>query len=349
MARFLFSYTLFASLIATAFATKFCKAQPNPSCPTVGARALQCSSQVSKLKLKRTTCTAPSTTVTKTATIKPSTTKTVSITLSRTIVITNRSIATRTITTTIPTVKEETITTTETFFTHGETTSTSTITETAPVFETCKAAPSGGAKLRKRRICTSSTLSPSCSCHLTVTKRSGKATVTKTIRLPTSTKIITKTVSKTTTTISFTGSTYTQTVTVQSTISTFTTTESVATTSTTSTSTGIAETTQIAPYSPCEDPYLITRVSAARPQGLTWDINPSDSLSDCCRQCYHGKNCAYFARAEDGMCTVWFVTPEAPVFGCATDSCDWGWYREEFEDGEFSYGPGRCGGIGAQR
>ncbi|KAF3185594.1 hypothetical protein TWF106_011076 [Orbilia oligospora] len=93
-----------------------------------------------------------------------------------------------------------------------------------------------------------------------------------------------------------------------------------------------------------------TRVSAARPQGLTWDTNSSDSLSDCCRQCYHGKNCAYFARAEDGMCTVWFVTPKAPVFGCATDSCDWGGYREGFQpDGEFSYGPGRCGDIGAQR
>ncbi|KAF3314880.1 hypothetical protein TWF173_004405 [Orbilia oligospora] len=222
MARFLFFYTLFTSLIATAFATKFCKAQSNPSCPTVGARALQCSSQIS-------------------------------------------------------------------------------------------------------------------SCHLTVTKRSGRATVTKTIRLPTSTKFITKTVYKITTTISFAGSTYTQTVTIQSAISTFTTTESVSTTSTTSTSTEIAETTQIAPYSPCEDPYILTEVSAARPQGLTWDTNPSDSLSDCCRQCYHGKNCAYFARAEDGMCTVWLVTPEAPVFGCATDSCDWGRYHEGFKpDGEFS-------------
>ncbi|KAK6333415.1 hypothetical protein TWF718_011228 [Orbilia javanica] len=300
-----------------------------------------------ELKLKRTTRTIPSTTSTKTVTIKPSTTKTVSATSYRTVVVTSQSITTSIVTETIPVVAEETTTEIETVFTYAETTSTTTITETAPEQEPCVV--QAGDRLKKRRICKSSTLAASCSCHLTVTKRSGKATVTKTTTLPTSTKVITRTVSKPTTTVSFIGSTYTKTVTVTNIISTSTTTESSVTTSTTSTSVETAEATTRLPWVPCENPEIVTGISFPSEAGHTWDITPSESLSDCCRQCFEARNCAYYVRGDDGMCKIWFVTPDAWRFGCATETCDWGFSRQDLGGGSASFGPGRCIAYGSQR
>ncbi|KAK6512141.1 hypothetical protein TWF481_001032 [Arthrobotrys musiformis] len=347
MARLSFLYyALFAALTTSSWASGTCKAR-DPSCPT-GTKAIQCSSQISKLKLARITCSTPSTTVIKTVTIKPTTTKTESITSSRTIFITNKSVVTSTVTSTVPVTEKETITTTETVFTHTETTSVSIITIPGSRQEPCSVVEDTnpqGQKVKRKRGNNIGSLDASCSCLLTTTKLCGKSTSTTTITLPTSTKTIKKTVSKTTTTIYFDKSTSTKTITVESTI-TSTATESVTTTSVTATSTAAETVEEIVeiPYSPCDPIEIISGVSTANTNGLTLVETPSESLADCCRQCFSNKNCALYTRSpyDDGTCSIWYVTPEAWRSGCATESCDWGNSRQEFNRGSNSYGLGRC-------